>query len=212
MRPEETLNRLLLRGAARRHTRDAVFLEWRENGWEPVPDWRADRQTIRIALCLRERHGVGPGDAVGLRLPLGVTWPIVERAVWGLGAATVVGRGWAEAKATLGIEDVGELLEHGGVLDTPERASHFRALAREVPPEAVASIEEDTELTQGAWAKSVEAFLRRQPPEEGRTYLVGPSAPERAARAGIYACWSDAVSRIAFGAGTGTEGFVSLPT
>ena len=79
------MNRLLLHGA-RYHDRKAVFVS---RALGETPDWRADRLSIRIALALREELGVGPGGVVALSMPLSVQWALAERAVWGLGAATV---------------------------------------------------------------------------------------------------------------------------
>ncbi len=91
-RGPDTMNRLLLH-AARYHARDAVSLRWEEGrtewGWQPMPDWRADRYTVRAALVLRQRLEVADGETVALWLPLSTEWPIVERAVWSIGAVSV---------------------------------------------------------------------------------------------------------------------------
>ena len=100
-----------------------------------------------------------------------------------------------------------------GVLDTPERATPFRALARDIPPEAIASIDEGRERTHAAWMASIERFQERHPPEKGRTYRLGPDRTDVAARVALYAGWGDGLSRVALGPdvpGIETEGFVTL--
>jgi acyl-CoA synthetase (AMP-forming)/AMP-acid ligase II len=200
-RGPDTVNRLLLHGA-RYHDRTSVFVS-PELG--ETPDWRADRTSIRIALALREDLQVGPGDRVGLLLPLSVRWALLERAVWGLGAATVplpeTSKSDRHLKAVFSADlDWDALLERGGVLDTPERASWFRAVARDVAPEAVASIESGFELRHEEWVLRVERFLARFPPERGRRNLLAIREPLVAARALVYAGWTDGLTTLVFGA------------
>jgi acyl-coenzyme A synthetase/AMP-(fatty) acid ligase len=128
-----------------------------------MPDWRADRHSIRIALALRERRGVGSGDVVLLAMPLSVRFVLAERAVWGLGAATLpLLHPGVRPKATIGSDsECDALVEEGAVLDTPERAASFRKLAREVPAEALASLESDRELQHRDWVREVSAYLYR---------------------------------------------------
>jgi len=206
------MNRLLLHGA-RYHDRKAVFVS-RELG--ETPDWRADRLSIRVALALREDLAVGPGDLVALLMPLSVRWALVERAVWGLGAATLpvspesrFGRpvkamfaSSAEGLSNLGVpvvaldSDWDALLDRGGVLDTPERASSFRAAARNTPPEAVSSIESGVELRHGDWVRRIESFLERFPPERGRRSVLGIAEPQVEARVPLYAGWADGFTTV----------------
>ncbi len=107
-RPDaDTVNRLLLR-AARFHDRVSVFVSWAEDPtgsrWVNDPDWRADRHTVRVALVLRQRLQVTAGERVALWLPLRVEWPVLERAIWSVGATTVpVWPSW-------GLERVGQVL------------------------------------------------------------------------------------------------------
>ena len=60
-RGADTVNRLLLHGA-RYHDRDGVFTRWEQGrkgwAWTPMPDWRADRHTVRLALVLHQRMGI----------------------------------------------------------------------------------------------------------------------------------------------------------
>ena len=201
-----------------------------------TPDWRADRHSIRIALALRERFGVGPGDVVAMSMPLRLEWPLIERAIWGLGATSLPVRDSAglvgmapvvffAERAALDIPDsvravvafsdgsFEKLMDDGGVLDTPERATHFRVLARGVPSEAIASIDEGREYTHAAWITSIERFQEQHPPEKGRTYRLGPERTDVASRVALYAGWGDGLTRTALGPeapGIQTEGFVTL--
>lgn len=90
----DTVNRLLMH-AARHHTRDAVFLRWERGrggkgwGWAETPDWRADRNAIRVALVLRQRLEIAEGERVALWLPLGPEWAVIERGTWSVGAVSV---------------------------------------------------------------------------------------------------------------------------
>jgi len=199
-----------------------------------MPDWRADRHSIRIALVLSERFGVAPGDTVALEMTLRTEWALIERAIWGLGAASVpadstdswraaepvvifsdreIAQPPASVRSTLNLtEDYAEIMDYGGVLDTPERATQFRAKARQTPTEAVASIENGREFTQAEWMHAVERFHERVPPKPGTTYVLGSGIPDRAARIALYAGWGSGVVRSAFGANGGTipDGFVTL--
>ncbi len=70
--------------AMREHVRPAVVQYWTSGRWTRDPDWRFDRQVIRVALFLGERLGIERGHPVALMGPLGVTWPLVDFAVQGL--------------------------------------------------------------------------------------------------------------------------------
>ena len=84
----ETLNRLHA-DAMREHARRSALLVREDAGWNPVPDWRLDRQVIRVALYLRERLGVEPGQRVALLGELRPEWLIADLATLGLGAVSV---------------------------------------------------------------------------------------------------------------------------
>ena len=209
------MNRLLLHGA-RYHDRKAVFVS-RDLG--ETPDWRADRLSIRVALALRQDLAVGPGDLVALLMPLSVRWALVERAVWGLGAATLpvsqqlgfdrpvkaAFASSAEGLSNLGVpvvaldSDWDALLDRGGVLDTPERASSFRAAARDTSRETVCSIESDREHRHEDWVRRIERFLERFPPERGRRNVLAIADPHELARAVLYAGWADGFTTVALG-------------
>jgi acyl-coenzyme A synthetase/AMP-(fatty) acid ligase len=191
------MNRLLLHGA-RYHDRKAVFVS---PDLGETPDWRADRRSIRIALALREELGVGPGDLVALSMPLCVQWALAERAVWGLGAATLPltpGRSpGRRVKAVLASRsDCDALLDRGGTLDTPERATAFRAAARDVSPDEVASIEPDGPLRQREWVERIERFLVRFPPARGGSNVLAMREPHVSARALVYAGWADGLTTV----------------
>jgi hypothetical protein len=209
-RGPDTMNRLLLHGA-RYHDRKAVFVS-RELG--ETPDWRADRLSIRIALALREELGLGPGDIVALSMPLSVQWALAERAVWGLGAATLplpAGRSPAgPVRAVLAsISDCDALLGRGGSLDTPERASAFRAAARDTSPEAVASFEPDGAVRHREWVERIERFLERFPPGRGNRNVLAIREPHVSARALVYAGWADGLTTVVLDSGDGDGGSAS---
>jgi hypothetical protein len=84
----ETLNRLHA-DAMRQHVRRSALLVREEAEWMPMPDWRLDRQIIRLGLYLREQLGVTPGDRVALLSELRPEWLIADLAALGLGAVSV---------------------------------------------------------------------------------------------------------------------------
>jgi long-chain acyl-CoA synthetase len=84
----ETLNRLYA-DAMREHIRRSALLVREGAEWKPTPDWRLDRQVIRLGLYLRERLGVAPGDHVALLSELRPEWLIADLAALGLGAVSV---------------------------------------------------------------------------------------------------------------------------
>ncbi|MGH9389456.1 MAG: hypothetical protein ACRD1Z_07565 [Vicinamibacteria bacterium] len=232
-RGPDTLNRLLLHGA-RYHDRKAVFVSG-ELG--EMPDWRADRLSIRVALALREDLAVGPGDVVALLMPLSIRWALIERAVWGLGAATLPRSPGSELGHRVKVKamfassvdqasnygvpvvaldsDWDALLERGGVLDTPERASSFRAGARRILPETVCSLEPDGGHRHEDWVPQIERFLDRFPAERGRRNVLAMVEPSAAARALLYAGWADGLTTVVIGSedldgGSGCRRFANL--
>jgi long-chain acyl-CoA synthetase len=84
----ETLNRLHA-DAMRQHARRTALLIREEAEWRPMPDWRLDRQIIRLGLYLREQLGVAPGERVALLSELRPEWLIADLAALGLGAVSV---------------------------------------------------------------------------------------------------------------------------
>jgi AMP-binding enzyme len=83
----ETVNRLFIQ-AMREHARERALLHWENGDWRATPDWRLDRHVIRLALYLRERLGIGPGDRVALVSELRPEWLIADLAALGLGAVS----------------------------------------------------------------------------------------------------------------------------
>ena len=74
--------------AMRKHDR-AAALRLRDGAqWRDTPDWRFERQVIRIGLFLRER-GLSPGDRVAVVSPLRSELVVTEQAALALGAASV---------------------------------------------------------------------------------------------------------------------------
>ena len=84
----ETLNRLHAE-AMREHARRSALLVREDGEWNSTPDWRLDRHVIRVALYLRERFGIEPGDRVALLAELRPEWLIADLAALGLGAVSV---------------------------------------------------------------------------------------------------------------------------
>jgi hypothetical protein len=227
-RGPDTMNRLLLHGA-RYHDRRSVFVS-RELG--ETPDWRADRLSIRVALALREDLSVGPGDVVALAMPFSIHWPLVERAVWGLGAATLplspgsgpdrpvkaVFAAGGQGPSVPGVplvaldSDWDALLDRGGVLDTPERASSFRTSAREVLPDAVASIEfgeSGVELRHADWVRRIAKSFERFPPSFGGRNVLALTEPHVSARVLLYAGWGDGFTTVVLGSDDPAGGIAS---
>jgi uncharacterized radical SAM superfamily Fe-S cluster-containing enzyme len=81
----------ILPGTGGWQERNALFAHWDDGckRWVETPDWKADRDSIRVGLALNHRFGVGLGDAVALWMPLGVEWAVIERGVWLVGGMTV---------------------------------------------------------------------------------------------------------------------------
>jgi hypothetical protein len=75
--------------AMRHHRRPAVSLHWENGRLEPVPDWKFDRLVIRLALYMRERLKLEPGDRVAIFGPLHRFWPVAEFATLGFGGVPV---------------------------------------------------------------------------------------------------------------------------
>lgn len=84
----ETLTGLYLL-AMREHDRAGVFLHGSADRWEPMPDWRFDRQVIRTALYAKERLGVKAGQGVAIVSELRPEWFLVDFAAAGLGAVSI---------------------------------------------------------------------------------------------------------------------------
>src|SRR5713101_376406 len=150
-----TLATLFL-AAMRRHDRAAVLLHHDGVKWRETPDWRFERQVIRLALFLRDRARLAPGDRVAIVSGLRPESPVAELAAITQGAAAVaidpdlppeaVRRAIEErapARAVVCLQGKAEgawawseALDLGGTLDMPERAQSFRAQAREVAPDS----------------------------------------------------------------------------
>lgn len=86
----DTLGALHL-AVERQHERKAVLLCKSDDGtWTPTPDWRFHRHVVRLALHLRERWGLGPGDRVALVGPLSPSFLVVDWATVAQGGTVVV--------------------------------------------------------------------------------------------------------------------------
>ncbi len=84
----ETLNQLH-QMAMRDHRRKAVLLHRAGDRWVPTPDWRLDRQVIRLGLYLSERAQIQPGDRVVIVSDFCPEYPVVDLAAAALGATAV---------------------------------------------------------------------------------------------------------------------------
>jgi long-chain acyl-CoA synthetase len=73
----------------REHTRQSALLVREGAEWKATPDWRLDRQIIRLGLYLRERLGIEPGQRVALLSELRPEWLIADLGALGLGAVSV---------------------------------------------------------------------------------------------------------------------------
>jgi AMP-binding enzyme len=103
----ETLNQLYLQ-AMRHHARDAALLTRRDDQWQPTPDWRLDRQVIRLALYLQERVRVNPGDRIAIVAEPGPAWLVADLAGLAVGAVSVaVDPGLASGRLLGALVDAG---------------------------------------------------------------------------------------------------------
>ncbi len=87
-RGPETIGRLHL-SAMRQHDRKAALLHWAAGRWHETPDWRLDRQVIRLGLYLQERTGLAAGERVAVLSPLRREWFVADWSVALQGAAPV---------------------------------------------------------------------------------------------------------------------------
>jgi non-ribosomal peptide synthetase component F len=85
---QDTLAKLFL-AAMRKHDRAAVLLHHDGVKWRETPDWRLERQVIRLALLLRERARLAPGDRVAIVSALRPESVVAELAAIAQGAAAV---------------------------------------------------------------------------------------------------------------------------
>lgn len=108
-----------------------------------------------------------------------------------------------------------KLMEYGGVLDTPERASMWRTFARAVGPETTACWEYPAEAEPETPGESAGAGERREldhralmaaatrvagrfPPRKGKVQLLAAQRPELLLRVLVYSAWADGLTRTAF--------------
>ncbi|MBX6365832.1 MAG: hypothetical protein IRZ00_18445, partial [Gemmatimonadetes bacterium] len=132
--------------AMREHLREGVLRWWSGGRWEVMPDWRFDRRVIRLALVLRERFEVQPGDVVYLGGALRPELIVAELAVTSLGAVALMADaalGGADLVEGLGAEAPKAALCPAAAWATPGFADVVpagRAIALDAgaPPEAVA--------------------------------------------------------------------------
>jgi hypothetical protein len=84
-----TLASLFL-GAMRKHDRKAALLQRDGARWRETPDWRLERQVIRLALFLKERGALAPGGRVLIVSRLRPELVVAELAALSQGAAAIV--------------------------------------------------------------------------------------------------------------------------
>jgi long-subunit acyl-CoA synthetase (AMP-forming) len=88
----DTLGRLHL-VAERKHDREAVLQTQQDGKRSNTPDWRFDRQVIRVGLYMHERLGLKAGDRIALLGALRPEWIVADWAAVTRGIATVVVEG-----------------------------------------------------------------------------------------------------------------------
>jgi len=98
---------------------------------------------------------------------------------------------------------LGQLLELGGTLDTPERAQAFRMLCRRTPPEAEAlwhaSARGIEKLSHARAIERVAIRLRARPPERGDLVYLQPRSVTLASRLALAAYVGDGLTETALG-------------
>ena len=75
--------------AMRKHDRASVLRHRGGAEWNDTPDWRFERQVIRIGLFLRERAAFSPGERIAIVSPLRIELAVAEQAALAMGAASV---------------------------------------------------------------------------------------------------------------------------
>ena len=75
----QTLAKLHL-AAMRHHQRAAALLSRRDGKWLETPDWRFDRQVIRLALFLQDRASLLAGERIAVLSPMRPEWPVLDFA------------------------------------------------------------------------------------------------------------------------------------
>jgi AMP-binding enzyme len=226
-RGPDTMNRLLLHGA-RYHDRTAVFVS--ATGEETADwqaDRRSLR--IALALQRNHGVGPGDRVALWMPLSLDfalverAVWGLGTSTLPLLPAMSLLeaGRILEEAQPKLIVTDrsrgatalplpvvtlvgpsgsVARLVEDGGALDTAERASQYRALARGASPSLVASIESNgSEMTQASWVARVRHFLERHPPKRKERHVLLSARPGVPERIVVHAGWADGLTTVILG-------------
>src|SRR3990172_7406434 len=76
-------------GAMREHDRKVVLLHWEGGRWQDTPDWRLDRQVIRLGLHLQSRVGLAQGERVVILSPLRWEWLLADLSAAVQGAVAI---------------------------------------------------------------------------------------------------------------------------
>ncbi|MFQ5690630.1 MAG: AMP-binding protein [Gemmatimonadota bacterium] len=196
------------------------------------PGWELDRVAAVLADArptvlfapgigaIRELRAIG-GLPDSVRVAIGLAEEVSGRDAEP-GPSGVDGpRGSREGGDDSGLEPVlsyGEVLEYGGVLDTPERASMWRTLAASFEPAKVAAWEYSETadvpaalegVTDGlasagravdhaALVEAAERLAHKLPHRKGRVQVLAENQPGLLPRALLYAGWADGLTATAF--------------
>ncbi len=114
----------------REHDRAALLLQPEGSGWTDTPDWRFDREVIRIALHWRERMHVGAGQRVVIFGPLRRLWLAADFAALGLGAVSVgLSHALSDEEIVVALNESGARLAFATDADSAARLLRLRSLA-----------------------------------------------------------------------------------
>jgi hypothetical protein len=170
--PPATLARSFL-AAMRKHDRAAVLLRHDGAAWRETPDWRLERQVIRLALFLRDRARLAPGDRVAIVSGLRPEAIAAELTAIAQGAAAVT------IDPDLPPETVRRAIEEAA----PEVAFVRDAPARDLASGARAVLCFDAKREGGwAWSDALELGGTLDTPERAQSFRaqareVTPESP-----------------------------------
>src|SRR5579883_2736357 len=160
--PARTLGRLHLQ-AERANARRPVVTSRIGAEWQPTPAWRFYRQVIRLALFLRDRMRVGPGDRVLVVSRLRGERVVAEWAAVTVGAVAV----------HLDIDSIdgslaailAEIAPKGAFVSAPEQAGRLPGLVAE----AVVSFDGASPAAR-AWAEALDLGGTLDTAERAQTF------------------------------------------
>jgi acyl-CoA synthetase (AMP-forming)/AMP-acid ligase II len=188
LEPSGTLARMFL-AAMRRHHRAAVLMHHDGVKWRETPDWRFERQVIRLALFLRDRARLAPGDRVAIVSGLRPESVVAELAAVAQGAAAVaIDPDLPPAAVRRAVEEIAPAVAF--VADAPAGEGSFGA-------RAVLCFQGKAE---GAWAWSEALDLggTLDTPERAQSFRAQAREVAADSRALGYLAGSDGLSRCDF--------------